>query len=754
MIAGLPPDNRMVSLASLWRRLPALVVTCLAVAVLDSGVVFAKDAAPAAAKLPEPLTRETARELVSRLSDAEVRALLLQQLDRTAAKAAEAPGEAESAGMLGSMHRGAGAARDGIAQIVEAVRTLPEATRATIAHLSEPDGIGVLGRALAMFAAALVVSALVEWVVRRASSRRREALRTRPSEGPLSDAIRLLMRAALEVGYVLVFGAVGLALFFALWQGHETRRMLLLGLLGAVVVARIVYALASFLLAPSRPAHRLLPLDDATAATLTRTVTAVTAIAGLIAALGETYAAAGADDAISETIGLILGLAIVAICIAAIWRVRKPIGDLIRGAGGASPITGWIADLWPFAAIVYVLSIFSGRVWETITGTEAGRGEGILSLAILVGIPVADYALSRMLTVAVSSPQAAGPSILRQLVVSYEPVLRRVIHILLIVVAVLALAELWDLDLFGMAQRSLGGQIASSLLGIGLVLLIGYISWEVARTAIDRRLAVEANVPESAPTSRLRTLLPLLRVFIAITLVVMTALSVLAALGVNILPLLAGAGIVGVAIGFGSQTLVKDIVSGAFFLMDDAFRIGEYIEVGDAKGVVEKITVRAVFLRHHRGALNVLPYGQIARLRNTSRDWMIMTLDFPLALETDLRKVKKIIKAVGEQVAADPELGPALLSPLKSQGVIATDESSLTLRVKYMVRRPGDEAFLIRRMAYENILKAFKEQGIEFASRRVAVYVPPGEERDMKGLAAAALPAIEAQALEDKGKAK
>jgi small-conductance mechanosensitive channel len=740
----------MVPLASLWRRLPALVVTCLAFVALQSGMAFAKEAAATPAKLPEPLTPEASRELVSRLSDAEVRALLLQQLDRAAAKADEQPKEAASAGMLGSVHRGAGAAREGIAQIVEAVRTLPEATRATIAHLSEPDGIGVLGLALAMFAAALVVAALVEWAVRRASARWREALRIRASEGVLSDAIRLLMRAAVEVGYVLVFGAVGLALFFAYWQGHETRRMLLLGLLGAIVVARIVFALADFLLAPSRPAQRLLPLDDATAATLTRTITAVTAIAGLIAALGETYAAAGADVAVSEAITLILGLAMVAICLAAIWRVRNPIGNLIRRAGGNSPIAGLAADLWPFAAIVYVLSIFSGRVWETITDTETGRGEGILSLAILVGIPVADFALSRMLGATVSSPQAAGPSILRQLVVSYEPVLRRVIHIVLIVAAVLALAELWDLDLFGMAQRSLGGQIASSLLGIGLVLLIGYISWEIARTAIDRRLAEEAKIPEGAATSRLRTLLPLLRVFVAITLSVMTALSVLAALGVNIVPLLAGASIVGVAIGFGSQTLVKDIVSGAFFLMDDAFRVGEYIEVGDAKGTVEKITVRALFLRHHRGALNILPYGQISRLRNTSRDWMIMSLEFRLALETDLRKVKKIVKTIGDEIAADPELAPALLTPIKSGGVIATDDSSLTVRVKYTAR-PGDGAFMVRRVAYEKILKAFAANGIEFASRRVAVYVPPGEARNAKQIAAAALPAIEA--LEQKDKA-
>jgi small-conductance mechanosensitive channel len=740
----------MVSLASLWRRLPALAVTCLAALLLQAGAALAKDAAAAPAKLPEPLTPETARELVSRLSDEEVRKLLLQQLDRAAQPGGKAK-DGAGADMLGNVHRGAGAAREGVTQLVAAMGNLPDATRATIAHLSEPDGIGVLGMALGMFALALALSALVEGLVRRATRAWREQLRNRPAEGLLSGIVRLAMRIAVEIGYVLVFGAVGLVMFFALWQGHEARRVLLLGLLGAVVMARIAAAVADFLLAPRRPDARLLPLDDATAKTLTRAVTAVVAIVGVMIALSQTYAAAGAERAISEAVQLTLGAVIMAISLATVWRVRRPIGDLIRRSGGGSPIAGWAADLWPFAAIVYLLSVFSGRVWEAISGTEAGRGEGVLSLAILVGMPVVDFALSRMLAVAAAAPRTDVPTVMGTLLRSYEPVLRRLIHILVVVAGVLALGKLWELDLFGMAEKSLGGQIASALLGIGLVLLIAYIVWEIARTAIDRRLAEEASVPEGSATSRLRTLLPLLRVFVAITLVVMTVLSILAALGVNIVPLLAGASIVGVAIGFGSQTLVKDIVSGAFFLMDDAFRVGEYIEVGDAKGTVEKITVRAVFLRHHRGALNILPYGQITRLRNTSRDWMIMILEFRLALETDLRKVKKIVKTIGEEIGADPELAPALLSPIKSQGVVATDESSLTVRVKYTVR-PGDTAFMIRRVAYEKILKAFREAGIEFASRRVAVYVPPGDERNAKQIAAAALPAIEAQVLDDEGK--
>jgi small-conductance mechanosensitive channel len=740
----------MAPLASLWRRLPALVVACIVLVALQCGIAFAKDAAPAPAKLPEPLTPETARELVSRLSDEEVRRLLLQQLDRAAAQPAEKQQARSATGMLGAVNRGAGAARDGVVELVTAVATMPAAVGGVVGKLSEPDGIGVLAMALGMFVLALVVAAVVELVVRRASRGWREDLRTRASEGLLSDAVRLLMRAALEVGYVLVFGAIVLGIFLMLWQGHEGRRILLLGLLGAVVIARIVAALANLLLAPARPEARLLPLDDASAATLTRAVTAVAALFGLIVATKNTFLAAGSDLAHAEAIALVLGIAILGVCIVAVWRVRESIGELIRRAGGNGPIANWVADLWPFAAIVYLLSVFFGRVWEAITGVP-GRGDGILSLVILVALPVVDFALSKALVSAAAARRTEGPSILAGLVTSYEPVLRRLIHILVIAGGVLALGKIWDLDLFGMAERSVGGQIASALLGIGLVLLIAYIVWELARTAIDRRIAEESAMPEGSPTSRLRTLLPLLRIFIAITLVVMTVLSVLAALGVNIVPLLAGASIVGVAIGFGSQTLVKDVVSGAFFLMDDAFRVGEYIEVGDAKGTVEKITVRALFLRHHRGALNILPYGQITRLRNTSRDWMIMILEFRLALETDLKKVKKIIKTIGDEVAADPELGPALLSPLKSQGVTATDESSLTVRVKYMVK-PGDVAFMIRRVAYEKILKMFKASGIEFASRRVEVYVPHGEELNAKQIAAAALPAIEARELEDKGK--
>src|SRR5262249_58095995 len=154
--------------------------------------------------------------------------------------------------------------------------------------------------------------------------------------------------------------------------------------------------------------------------------------------------------------------------------------------------------------------------------------------------------------------------------------------------------DLWDLNVFTLAERGFGGRIASELMGIAISLLLAWMLWELARTAIERRMQAEVGKAAAggaepgeeggAPATRLRTLLPLFRGILLSAIVVVTVLSVLSALGVNIMPLLAGASVLGLAIGFGSQTLVRDVVSGAFFLMDDAFRLGEYIEARDCNG--------------------------------------------------------------------------------------------------------------------------------------------------------------------------
>ena len=210
--------------------------------------------------------------------------------------------------------------------------------------------------------------------------------------------------------------------------------------------------------------------------------------------------------------------------------------------------------------------------------------------------------------------------------------------------------------------------------------------------------------------------------------VVTVLLIVLMEMGVNVGPLFAGAGIVGVAVGFGSQSLVRDIFSGAFFLFDDAFRKGEYIEIGSVKGTVENISVRSFQLRHHLGKLHTIPFGEIQVLSNYSRDWVMMKLPLRVTYDTDVDKVRKLVKKLGQQLLDDPVIGADFIQPLKSQGVIEMQDSAMIIRVKFMTR-PGDQ-WVARKRVYEEIRALFEREGIKFAHREVTVRLADGANAD------------------------
>jgi small-conductance mechanosensitive channel len=316
----------------------------------------------------------------------------------------------------------------------------------------------------------------------------------------------------------------------------------------------------------------------------------------------------------------------------------------------------------------------------------------------------------------------------------------------------MVIVGLWDIDLMSMANKAAGASVAGIVVDVGVTLLLAYLVWQLAKTTIDRRIAQETG-PKAVSdlgeaggigASRLRTLLPLARGSIFVAVCVMSSMTILAALGVNIGPLLAGAGVIGLAVGFGAQTLVRDIISGAFYLLDDSFRLGEYINVGDAKGTVEKIGIRSMQLRHHRGPLNIVPYGGIRRMTNESRDWVVEKLEFRLTYDTDIAKVKKIVKRIGQELMTDPELSPNILQPLKSQGVMAMEDSALLVKAKFTAK-PGEQ-FVIRREAYQRLKQAFDDAGIHFAHRQVTVFVPPGSAGGTIAAAGAAAIAAAAEA--------
>jgi small-conductance mechanosensitive channel len=213
--------------------------------------------------------------------------------------------------------------------------------------------------------------------------------------------------------------------------------------------------------------------------------------------------------------------------------------------------------------------------------------------------------------------------------------------------------------------------------------------------------------------SRAKTLAPLIRAGLLALIIVVCSLAVLAILGVNITPLVAGASIFGLAISFGSQTLVRDIVSGVFYLAEDAFRVGEYIDCGKAKGTVEGFALRSLRLRHQNGQLHTIPFGQLGQVTNFSRDWSTVKFTLRFARDTDLDALRKAAKKVGQSLVDDPEFADAFIDPLKMQGVAEIADDALIVSFKFTVKpeRPSE----IQRESIRRLLRDLPAAGIKFA---------------------------------------
>lgn len=312
----------------------------------------------------------------------------------------------------------------------------------------------------------------------------------------------------------------------------------------------------------------------------------------------------------------------------------------------------------------------------------------------------------------------------------------RIGRVLAFVFVLLVIGRIWGIDFGNLAEAGVGAQFAGRFIEILAIVAVGYLVWELVSLYINRRLAAERTMAgfdlnDDEPGggegggvggSRLSTVLPLLLGVAKAAIATIFALIALGNIGIDITPLLAGAGIIGLAVGFGAQKLVADIVSGIFFLVDDAFRTGEYIEVSSTVGTVEKISIRSMQLRHHKGPIHTIPYGEIPQITNYSRDWVIMKLKFTVPFETDPNKVKKLFKNIGKEMQEVPEFAADLLQPFKSQGVFDFDDVGMIIRGKFMAK-PGTQ-FTLRKEIYNRVKKAFEENGIDFARREVRVAIP------------------------------
>ena len=722
--------------------------------VLLSALAFAKSSGLAMAEPNGSMSAETllsgnpAEQIdaeVARLSDVQVREELLARLHQEA----QARNEAERIVPTFSER-----ARDKVFLIGENLRTIAAAVPKTGAELfraaaQATDGRGFLGFLGLVGSLLLMISAgfLAEWLFRR---------RVRPGikKVPDSERIGLLNKVALNILHtilrslnVLAF-AVGSVLILALLHETDSPPRLFLSLvLEAIIAARIGFLAAVFFLAPHRPNLRLMRLDDA-AASQVYTWAKVIIISALSTRILYEFVAAAHGDAgvvllLATVKESILGTLIIAAILYFKNRVAQSIRENAPDPGNPTTLRLMFANLWHLLAIFYFLLVtiyWIIRLW--VTGQPS---PGLTYIGSLIIIPLyflldelvhvlfkrffdekkddarvpADVSKSDVQgdeTASAQDSEHQGEDSIIPLDALKQklPVVRRVVRLVIVLLLVVFFLKLRGISL------PLGEAVTRAALEIFFTLLTVHLIWEVIKSYVERRLQeVPEGIDAGGSLARSKTLLPLFKKTIGAFLFVVTFLIVLSSLGLNIGPMLAGAGIFGLAIGLGSQSLVKDIVAGVFFLMDDTFRVGDYVNMDGKEGYVEKMSLRTISVRHFLGSLNVVPYGGINSVTNFTRGPMTVKYRIPLPLGTDPKLVKKVVKEVNKTIEADPEMGPNLLQPLKSQGCKEVLDSVMQFGIKFTAK-PGTQ-FRIKRESLDRLRRALAEKGIDFACRSVKV---------------------------------
>jgi moderate conductance mechanosensitive channel len=672
--------------------------------LLVAAGLLAAGCALGASVQPSQPNPEKVRALTELLRDPGIQAWLKAQADGAPAST-ERPQGASDANSQEMMAARLDATREFLRDLAVAIPTLPaELRRAWATFASEFRERGPPG-VLLLLGAFAVLGFGLEWLFRRVTTGFRQRIAA-TSLDTVHDRLQVLwMRTAHGVGELLAF-ALGSIGAFLLFDWPLVLRQVVVVYLIVFLVIRLTRVLGGIILSPDAERFRIVPITNASArfwhvwsAVLFGYYFFVKVTLGLLATLGVGRAA-------DYLVGLACGVVLLGLALFVLWR--HPTSD------------GRVREHHRHRLGSWLLSLYLVIVWLLLfTGSATPFYIGIILLLLPIAIRVNRLAVNHLLrptasgSVAHAMPSLAGAS------------LERALRVALLIGGAFLIIWILELDVGALMQRdSMLTHVLRGGLNAAVIVLLADFAWVVMKAVIDLKLAgAQSTGPsdsdEARRAARLRTLLPILRNVLFIVLAAMTILMALSALGIEIGPLIAGAGVVGVAIGFGAQTLVRDIISGVFFLLDDAFRVGEYIQSGNYKGTVESFSIRSVKLRHHRGPLYTVPFGALGAIQNMSRDWVIDKLGVGVTYDTDLDKVKKIIKQIGKDLTNDPELAPHIIETLKMQGVEQFGDFAIQVRMKLMTK-PGEQ-FVVRRRALALIKKAFDANGIKFAYPTVQV---------------------------------
>jgi small-conductance mechanosensitive channel len=781
-------------------RALALILLILAWTPLAQAQTPAKPAAPAAATL----TPTQAQSVLDVLQDDKKRqafVAVLQNMVKAMPAAAPAPAAAKpgevqiepdalGARLLVQVSEGVQHVAGQFGAAVEAVNDTPLLWYWVVGLVDDPTAssriLGTLWRLLAVVACA----GAAEWVVQRTLRRPLRALEARAptddqdpieaaqpdaevksllAEGETAEAIQVhdaakarghrfsvawkalrrlplvLVDLLLNLLPVAAFAALGNALLGSPLGDSTNTRLVVIAVVNAYVLCRVIMCGVRMLVGPRTPRLRLIQCDDDTALYVERwmrRLAGVTVFGFAMAEVGLVFGLyASAHDVLLKLIGLVVHVMLIIVVLQKRRAVEHRIRARRRSHGAMASFQNQLAAHWHIVAIFYIVALWLVAAAEIQDGySKLLHFFIVTSLTIgaarLIGIVVLG-GIDRGLHMVSGALPGLEPRISR-----YYPVLRAAVSVLLFATTIIVLLVVWGLSPLGwFAAGNLGGQVLSALTTSIITLVIAAVVWEAANIAIENHLNGLARQAQVARAARLRTLLPMLRTGLMVSIFIIVGLIVLSQVGVNIAPLLAGAGVLGVAIGFGSQKLVQDLITGLFLLLENTMQVGDVVALGGLTGTVENLSIRTIRLRAIDGSVHIIPFSSVTTVTNQTRDFSYALIDVQVGLNEEPDNIADVLREVAKTMRGEPRWQDAITADLEVMGVNAFGDNFWTLRVR--VRTTPSQRWAVNREFNRRLKYRFDELSIQspITAWRAQGWLPPGSERPMP--VADSLPAIE-----------
>ncbi|MCC7271357.1 MAG: mechanosensitive ion channel [Alphaproteobacteria bacterium] len=712
-------------LALLWGALAAAAPSAGAQAPPAAAIAAGRATASSDAKTPA----EDAARLAAAIEDPEKRAELVRQLRLLAAAERGGPAGAQTPeGAFGQMVLDQiGAVADAVVRAMVDAGTLaanlPRFGDWLVDQVDDADSrarwLRILGELGTVFGLAAGIE-LIAWATLRHP---RRALRRHRVRGTWRRLPYALLQAALELAPVLAFAAIALGAL-ALLPADFAARFISLTVTKAIVAARIVTAVARAVLMPDAPGLRILLVGDETANYLAIWVWRFVAVAIYAFAVVDIAFLLGLPVSIHELLDRVLGLVVAGLAVVFVLQNRLAVSSWLRAEAQAEPATpvavsalrGWLAEAWHILALAYIAVLTVVWAFRIPSGFAFVLRASAISLLIVLVAALALRAVRRIL----HRMFAVEPSVAREFpniearANRYMAIVGLVAAAAIGAVAVILVLQAWGVGSLGWLSSSFGQRLTGGAISIVVVGLLALFVWEVVDRVVERtllRLARNgANGAGAASAVRLRTFLPLLRNVAMVVLATIFVLVALAELGVNTAPLLAGASIIGIAVAFGANALVKDVITGLFILLEGTINIGDVIEVDGRSGVVEGLSIRTLRLRDVTGAVHTVPFSNVASIKNMTRDFGYAVIDASVGYDSDLDQVTRVLADIDREMRADPAFAPLISAPIEIFGIEKFADSAIVVRAR--IRTPPGKHWAIGREFNRRMKTAFDREGI------------------------------------------